>query len=392
MRSESSPSGTARPRPWLWWVVFFGFWTAFGILLATPQLLLQDAQAAVPWVRVLRISLLDMYSWALVALVAIRLPRWVSLTRERWPRAVGALLVAGVVLLFVRFFGAQGLAHSLEWSRRTPTAALFLQILPWNLLFYSGLLGLGYGIDYYRRYRDRELEASRLALQASVLQAQLAQAQLDTLKMQLHPHFLFNTLNAISALVRRDPDGAERMIMHLGDLLRAALAKPDRHEVTLREEMEILEPYLEIEKRRFGDRLQVDVAVDPDVLEARVPHLILQPLVENAIRHGVAPRQGRGRVEIRARRENGSLRVWIRDDGGGIAAGAAQEGGVGLENSRARIEHLYGAAGGLRIGNHAGGGAEVELSIPFREAANRASRPALRPPPIPVGPSAGTEE
>jgi two-component system, LytTR family, sensor kinase len=156
--------------------------------------------------------------------------------------------------------------------------------------------------------------------------------------------------------------------MHLGDLLRTALAQRERNEVTLREEIRILEPYLEIEKTRFGERLTVEIALEPETLEARIPHLILQPLVENAIRHGVAPRQGGGRVEIRAWREDGCLRVRVRDNGGGIRAspGAVSgTGGVGLANGRARLEHLYGQAGRLRIGNHAGGGAEVELSLPF---------------------------
>jgi two-component system, LytTR family, sensor kinase len=367
------------------WVLFWSFWTSFGLMVAASWALPRGAEGSLGWPEALRIALLDMYSWGFVAIGAIALARRVPLGRGGAGRAVALLLAVGLLILLARFGLANLVAYGLGWVPQMPPPALLTQVLPWNLLFFSGLLGLGYGIDHYRRYRDRELEASRLELQASVLQAQLTQAQLHTLKMQLHPHFLFNTLNAISALVRRDPARAERMIMHLGDLLRTALAQRERNEVTLREEIRILEPYLEIEKTRFGERLTVEIALEPETLEARIPHLILQPLVENAIRHGVAPRQGGGRVEIRAWREDGCLRVRVRDNGGGIRAspGAVSgTGGVGLANGRARLEHLYGQAGRLRIGNHAGGGAEVELSLPFCTGLAR-SAPAAGSPAAP---------
>jgi two-component system, LytTR family, sensor kinase len=355
--------------PWLRWALFWSAWTAFGLMLAAPRVLLQTGGAAVGWPEALRIALLDMYSWGLVALAALALARRVPLCRGVGPRAVALLAGGGLLILLARFGAANLLALALGWVPRLPPPSLFLQVLPWNLLFLAGLLGLGYGVDHSRRYRERELDTARLERQAAVLQARLARARLDTLKTELHPHFLFNTLNAIAALVHRDPERAETMITHLGDLLRTALEQRGRDEVTLREEIRVLEPYLAIERARFGDRLAVEVAVEPEALDARLPHLILQPLVENAIRHGLVPRQGRGRVEIGARREDGSLRVWVRDDGDGFRepprARRRRPGGVGLSNSRARLEHLYGARGRLRTGNHDGGGAEVEISIPF---------------------------
>src|SRR5262249_40591374 len=190
-------------------------------------------------------------------------------------------------------------------------------------------------------------------LKASQLEARLAQAQLQALKMQLHPHFLFNTLHAISALMRKDVEEADRMITRLSDLLRLTLENVGAQEATLRQELEILGRYLEIEQRRFGDRLQVKMEIEPETLDARAPNLILQPLVENAIRHGIAPRSAPGLIEIRASRAGDKLELQVRDNGVGLPTDHREpiKEGVGLANTRARLEQLYGAAYRFEVNN-----------------------------------------
>src|SRR6185436_7564987 len=211
---------------------------------------------------------------------------------------------------------------------------------------YAILLCGVYVAAYYARYRERELAASQL-------QGQLAHAQLQALRMQLNPHFLFNALNSISMLVRGGRSGeAVRMLAGLGDLLRGVLEEERPNEVPLREELDFLTRYLAIEQIR-ADRLQVRMEVAPELMEARVPTLILQPLVENAIRHGISRSSAAGLVEIGARRENGSLLLSVRDDGPGLSAGDGRE-GVGLTNTRARLARMYGDAQGLVLENAEG--------------------------------------
>jgi LytS/YehU family sensor histidine kinase len=232
-----------------------------------------------------------------------------------------------------------------------------------NLAVYGVILGAARLFAYYERTRERELRASQL-------EGQLARAQLRALEMQLRPHFLFNTLNAVSELIHTDPRAADRMVARLGDMLRATLEGEGDGEVSLRRELEYLDRYLDIERMRFRDTLRVDVETDPEALDAAVPGLILQPIVENALRHGVGSRPGPGRIEIHAARENGRLVIHVRDDGPGLPNGTppAEGTGIGLDNTRARIEQLYGPEARLELRNAEAGGAEVSLSIPFRSA------------------------
>ena len=241
---------------------------------------------------------------------------------------------------------------------------------------YRTYFGLGFYIDliiasliiiavhallYYRRFRASELE------QAS-LKAQLAQAELKTLKMQLHPHFLFNTLHSISSLVLEDPPKANSMIARLGDFLRLTLEESDEQLVTLKKETEFLRCYLEIEQVRFGDRLAVTLDLEPAALFAQVPHLILQPVVENAIQHAIAPRATPGFIKIEARRFNSELRVEVRDSGPGITktAPGLERQGLGLSNVRARLDQVYGPDHHFEIKNGLEGGLTVIMQVPFR--------------------------
>lgn len=224
-------------------------------------------------------------------------------------------------------------------------------------LFLSGILGF----EYFKIFKDRELKASRL-------EASLAQARLEVLKTQIHPHFLFNALNGIAALVTTDPTAAELMIERLSGLLRATLKSDGPAEIPLRDEIQTLSLFLDIEEARFKDRLAFNIELDQGTEDALVPAFLLQPLVENAVRHGIAPLRNGGTVDVRARREGDRLTLEIADDGPGFPGdpAASMNRGLGLGNTRARLELLYGAAGVLKMENPAGGGARVEIRLPWR--------------------------
>jgi two-component system, LytTR family, sensor kinase len=353
---------------WVTWAVSFGAATAIGVLLAAQWVLASGTSGAtIRWSYALTWVLPEWYLWAVLTPLVFALAVKFPFGRATWRRSAAVHLAAA---------GALGVAHGAAF-------ALVTWPLPWadiahvpldrlvsnlvtkkivtNLIVYAGLVGLRHALSVYRRQRERELRASQL-------EAALARARVHALRMQLHPHFLFNALHALSELIHRDPRAADRMVTRLGDMLRATLDSGGAEEVPLRQELALLERYLDIERIRFADRLEVDIRIEPECLAAAVPNLILQPLVENAIRHGIGSRPGAHRVEICASVSGECLRVCVRDDGAGLADGAAT--GVGLGNSRARLEKLYGPRGKLELSNVDGGrGLEVTLSIPFRTAA-----------------------
>ena len=236
-----------------------------------------------------------------------------------------------------------------------------------SVVAYWVVLSIQSAIRNHQRFQERAQAALRSDLRASQLETQVAQARLGALKAQLQPHFLFNTLNAIVVLVRQQKGRqAEETLARFSDLLRAVLADMDAQEVTLARELEYLRLYLSIEQLRFSDRLRVDIDVDSELLDAAVPHMGLQPIVENAIRHGVSQRSTPGVISIRATRHGDSLQVTVQDDGPGFAAGGAPGGlGLGLANTRARLRQLYGDTAELRSGTRAQGGAEVTMVLPY---------------------------
>ena len=231
-----------------------------------------------------------------------------------------------------------------------------------DIWMYWIVAAIAHGWMYYQAYQERGLRASQL-------EAQLAQAQLQMLKMQLHPHFLFNTLNSISVLMRRDVEAAEGVITKLGDLLRMTLDSADQQQVTMRSELEFVSRYLEIERIRFKDRLSIRFSVDADCLDAQVPNMLLQPLVENAIRYGVAPYARPGAVEISAKRVGDELHLTVWDTGKGIQEPTRRE-GIGLSNTRARLRELYGIHHQFELRNAEGAGLAVNVQIPFIRVAD----------------------
>jgi LytS/YehU family sensor histidine kinase len=232
-----------------------------------------------------------------------------------------------------------------------------------DFVIYMGILAAGLARHFSLRYRARQEEAVRL-------QAQLAEARLEALRRQLDPHFLFNTLHAISSLVERDPRGVRRMISRLSDLLRRSIDGSAEPETELSTELELLDRYLDIMRIRFQGRLQVETRIAPDVREALVPNLVLQPIVENAVLHGVARVQGDGHIEIEAARDHGVVVFRVRDNGPGLDPDAADAGGVGIRNTRARLDQLYGDAATFTLRRDDVGGTVAELRIPYHTRAD----------------------
>lgn len=359
-------------RRWVSWSVIFACWTLYGIFFAL-QVTVQQVYMGRPvtWWNNFAAWLICGYVWAILTPPILYLSRRFPIERRRWPKRTlfhfACSLTVSAIMLGVYVLAAK-LAGLPLAQRPLGTAFLALVIVEYHfsLLIYWIVIGIDHALRYYRKYRERELQASQLEMR-------LAQAQLQVLKMQLHPHFLFNTLHAISTLMHRDVEAADRMIARLSDLLRLALEGEGVQEVSLKQELELLERYLEIEQTRFRDRLTVEMRIDSDVLDARVPNLILQPLVENAIQHGIAPRRGHGRIEIGAHLSNKTLSISVRDDGRGLIPSSEEKikEGVGLSNTRARLSQLYGARASFELQNAPGGGMVASLAIPFHKDETR---------------------
>lgn len=319
-----------------------------------------SADYDVTWGLALSITLPQWYIWVIFIPLIVWLTRRYPLERKKWPRHLAYHLPASIVLTLLKLFLVAAISKMITWI---PSRDISFSYFHTNLFTYWALLAISHAVDFYRKYRERELRASQL-------EARLVQSQLQVLKMQLHPHFLFNTLHAISALIHKDVDAADRMIAQLSDLLRLTLENESVHEVSLKQELEFLQSYLEIEQTRFQDRLEIKTDVDPRALDGLVPNLILQPLVENAIRHGIEPRSEPGIVEISAKRDKGMLTLKVRDDGPGLPKKSPPQfkEGIGLTNTRARLQQLYGSSHQFDLNSANGSGFEVSFTIPFKTA------------------------
>ena len=376
--AAEAPASEAPARPWVRWAMVLGVWGLI-ILLDTAQLTFyfEQWEPAHGWTDALARNLPPWGLWALFTPLIFHLSRRFPLERGLMRRTLPVHLAAALGLIGVHHVLYVGTAFAIGWPaeyNHTPPTFLLKQITGKTtlyLLIYFAVVGAFHALDYHRRLREREVAASRL-------QASLAEAHLHALKTQIQPHFLFNTLNAVSVLVLKgETQCAIRMLSRLSDLLRLTLESSGAQEVTLREELELLGRYLDIERVRFADRLTVDIDAAPEAMEARVPSLILQPLVENAVRHGVAQTLGAGRIEVRATREGERLRLEVRDTGPGLPPGGQVTDGIGLSNTRGRLAHLYGADARFTIGGAPGGGALATVELPFRTSPSASSDEAL---------------
>lgn len=343
------------------WALAVAGWTLAGVFFASQTFITYAySRRPLSWKQAFAQSLTEWYLWAVLALAILWLARRLPIERSKWKHSLPAHVVLSVVFSVLHLTIYSTLAAVIlpfQSGAKELYQAFFPTKFHTGVLTYLVVVGFSHAQSYYRRYRDRELRASQL-------EARLAQAQLQMLKMQLHPHFLFNTLHAISALVHKDPEAADRMIARLSDLLRLTLDSASVQEIPLRQELEYLSPYLEIEQTRFQDRLTVVQRIDPATLDGLVPSLFLQPLVENAIRHGIAATPGAGRVEILARRDGARLELVVRDNGPGLPQDFKE--GVGLANTRERLGQLYGAELEYDLRNE--GGLTVTIRIPFRKS------------------------
>lgn len=347
------------------WALIFGCCTFLALLFSGPQIIqaVRLNKVAEGWSLVVG-ELTFFYLWVGLTPLAVWLSQSFRIEDGQRFKRLTIHFLASLVFLLVHVFVFTVISTPFGWySHITPFwnryFLLILMFTPTNVMFYWGVVVIEHALDYYQKLQERELRASQL-------ETQLAQSQLQVLKMQLHPHFLFNTLNAISALIRESPDEADEMVSRLGDLLRMTLETAGLQEVPFKDELEFLKHYLSIEQTRFQDRLKVEMAIEPETLDGLVPSMILQPLVENSVRHGVAPRPEGGCIKIKAWRDNSLLRLEVEDDGPGLCGDAPLKERVGLTNTRARVSNLYGDEHGLRLRNAAGGGLVVSLSIPFR--------------------------
>jgi two-component system LytT family sensor kinase len=354
-------------RRWVQWGLICACWT-FIAFFYTTQAGSQATYAGAPfdWWRVFRAELVYSSLWVALTLAIIRIDDRFPLDTGSWRRnclvhlGVSVLVAALHPLVMVEALRLLGWSRTSRpfWDVSKLSVVSYFHV---NLTFYWGIIGVRYILSNYHKYRERELTASNL-------ETKLAQSQLQVLKMQLHPHFLFNTLNSISVLMAEDREAANRTLVRLSDLLRMTLDNDGAQEVPLKQELDFLQGYLDIERTRFHDRLTIRVNVELSALDAQVPNLLLQPLVENAIRHGISPHARPGLVEISARREGETLCVEVRDNGGGLAEAGPEPSarGVGITTTRARLEQLYGSGHRFEMRNGPEGGAWVKVVIPFR--------------------------
>jgi len=360
------------------WALRVGFCFAICTVLALQETVsnyqtMMKIGKPITWSHALRQPLKMWYAFGVFSFGIVCLCKRIRVQTSGFGRWVAKHL--GVSLLFALGFAAV-LAWLIAGERSVHDASvlkfdyLFKKYatgdIVWFMMMYW-MVALGHlGWSSYQRERDHELEEAEL-------RQQLVEARLDALRMQLNPHFLFNTLHTISALIHENPEAADRVVARLSELLRLSLDQSKAQEVPLHQELAFLDRYLEIEQTRFADRLKVDRAIEPGVQDALVPFLILQPLVENAIRHGIEQREEKGRLGITARQNNGVLALSVSDNGSGLAddnpEGFRGE-GIGLSNTRSRLRHLYGNDQKLELQSVPGGGLEVRITIPYHTKAD----------------------
>jgi two-component system LytT family sensor kinase len=367
--------------PWVIWAVSFGVWSfvAFAATLTVYQLY-RSTNSHMPFMIVLGMQFSQILTYAPLTPFAFGFALHYPISRENWGRR-SLLYLAGGIVFTVAHVALRGVTPYAywdpkyrEWSSAIWDSHAHMFQVQWLVLqkeFFSNVVDditgafvsivlVAHAVSYYRRFRERELRAAQL-------EGQLAKAHLQTLKSQLQPHFLFNTMHSITALMLTDVQAADRMMTRLGDLLRMSLESAGTQITTLSRELEFVNCYLEIEKVRFAERLTVTLEIAPETLDALVPHLLLQPLVDNAVKHGISKLAARGEIRIAANAQGGELQINIKDNGPGYGKkGTFPESGLGLRITRERLESIYGQDQSMELMSLPGGGTVMRVSIPFR--------------------------
>jgi two-component system LytT family sensor kinase len=339
-----------------WSLAIFALWTALAVLFTPQSYLGAQGRPSPPSWGVTALSQLPMFwSWALLTPAVIWFGRRLPLEPPHRTRNVVLYALGGFAFAFVHIYmsiaGHWIVTSALGAPRLFPLQRLMVAYGATNVMICWGILAASQALTWFRRYQDRELR--------------LVEAQLHSLKTQLHPHFLFNTLNAIAELLHEDPKRAERTLMQLSDLLRTALGRGDRQEVALADEIAFSRTYVAIQQTLLDERLAVQWQVADDTLDAAVPVMLLQPLVENAVRHGISPKLDGGTIVVTTRRDGDALTIAVEDDGVGVNGARAGQ-GVGIANTRARLGHLYGDQHAFELAPRAAGGTVATVRIPFR--------------------------
>jgi two-component system LytT family sensor kinase len=346
---------------WRTALIIFGAYTAL-LCVNLPSVYYFNTQREQPadfWILTIRL-VGGMYLWVFPTLFILWVGNIFRIARPNLWRNVFIHLMVAVLVGLVRppienaVFWVLGITTSENLLADLSRIGTYIRSVTGAIVTYPSVIGIQQAYFYFRESQERAFN--------------LQQAELRMLKMQIHPHFFFNTLNAISALMYRSPKDADQMIIRLGDMFRIALKKEKTQEVTLAEELEFLQAFLQIHQTLMGKRLQIKSEIAPETLDALVPNLILQPLAENAIQHGLAPLEAGGQIKISAARENGDLFLQVADNGSGLDPAAKHfKDGIGLSNVRARLANLYGDKHDFSIGQQPEGGVRVEIRIPFRE-------------------------
>jgi two-component system LytT family sensor kinase len=379
-----SPAEQTRTRSRVYWIALLGgLWTVFALLSAAQTAVRVSGTGPVAWSALLTDRLADWYTCALFTPAYFWLAHRFPVTGPRWRRGTVVHLAATQLFVIAKY--TLYVMAGILFGQRSPAGSIAAEILHVigrnlineNMIFWA-LAAAVHAVVLHQEAQEREARAERL-------RAELAQARLDALAGQLHPHFLFNALNSVSSLMHRDVAAADALLARLGDLLRRTLRASERPEVSLGEELTLLADYLAIVGARFRDRLTVRIDVAPGTERGLVPHFVLQPLVENALEHGIARRAGAGTIDVRASRtgaDGETLVLMVADDGPGLSAGEAAarvepdhgsaparstaERGIGLSNTRRRLAALHGERHQFLVCDRPGGGVEVRIEIPFR--------------------------
>ena len=360
-------SETLSNQSWLIWFFVFIFWTLIGAIAAVQEYIAIETYGEEVSLLKIIITNLPIYFWAIATPLIFWLGQKFLLSdKSKWAIVFPlhlflSLLFAAAYLAIVALVTGSMRVDPPEWENVWNYFQYrFGRGFHVSVLTYWAVLGFGFALDFYKRLQIREIQSAKTELK---LETQLVQAKLDTLKMQLHPHFLFNTLNTVSAIMSDDLKGARRMIARLSEILRINLETSHQQKISLKEELDLLNLYLDIERERFKEKLKIELDVPTDVWECKVPHFILQPLVENAIKHGIANNKTVGIMEISAIKNGDYLQIQIDDNGAGFAEDS--QNGVGLSNTKERLEKLYGEDFELDLKESESGGVSVYLRIPF---------------------------